>query len=518
MTFSVTVVSLTQVTYQWYCGNTSIPDATGASLTLNSVSSKNAGSYYVNLVNGGGSVNSGAATLTVTYSAPTANDNSYSVLENVSKTVAAPGVLANDTDPNGLSLSAVLASNVSHGALSLNANGGFTYLPGTNYFGTDSFSYLATDGMATSSVATVALTILAPPTITNQPQSQVVANNTNASFSVGAYGSATLHYQWWFGNSALSGATSSTLTINPAQTNNDGNYWVVVTNSEGSVTSAVATLNVASAPIASTSGASNITTNAATLNALINPQGLLTTYVFMYGTTTNYGSATAEISILGGLLNVAVSVNITGLSPGTTYHYCVVATSLSGVSTGPDQVFTTAFPPPLASALLVTNVTAGSATLGAMLNPLGTTAGYYFQYGVTTNNCSCTATNNMIAGMINSLVGMSVTGLASGTKYYYSMVAVSSGGTTVTTNGTFTTLSIPAVQLNGAPTPLGQGQKRMQLSLTSVTGATFTVLGSKDLVHWASLGTMTETSPGQYVFTDSELATNPSCYYRLESQ
>ena len=62
-------------------------------------------------------------------------------------TVAAAGVLTNDTDPEGDPLTAILASGVANGALTFNANGGFTYTPNPNFNGSDSFTYKANDGV-----------------------------------------------------------------------------------------------------------------------------------------------------------------------------------------------------------------------------------------------------------------------------------------------------------------------------------------------------------------------------------
>ena len=67
--------------------------------------------------------------------------------------MAAPGVLANDTDPDGDPLTAVLVTGPSHGTLTLNANGSFTYTPAANFTGTDSFTYRASDGTLNSSPA-----------------------------------------------------------------------------------------------------------------------------------------------------------------------------------------------------------------------------------------------------------------------------------------------------------------------------------------------------------------------------
>ena len=89
---------------------------------------------------------------------PVANNDSYLFSENTTLTVAAPGVLANDTDTAGYTLTAVLATSPVHGTLTLSANGGFVYVPATNYSGSDSFAYYASDGTSNSSVATVTLT------------------------------------------------------------------------------------------------------------------------------------------------------------------------------------------------------------------------------------------------------------------------------------------------------------------------------------------------------------------------
>ena len=90
---------------------------------------------------------------------PVAVADSYTTAEDTAKTVAAPGVLANDTDADGNALTAVKATDPAHGALTLNANGSFTYTPATNYNGTDSFTYKAYDGTSYASAVTVSLTI-----------------------------------------------------------------------------------------------------------------------------------------------------------------------------------------------------------------------------------------------------------------------------------------------------------------------------------------------------------------------
>jgi VCBS repeat-containing protein len=96
---------------------------------------------------------------TTTNQAPVAGADSYSTPEDTPLTVAAPGVLGNDSDPDHDTLTAVLESGPTHGNLTLNSNGSFSYTPAANYNGSDSFTYHASDGTQGSNSATVTLTI-----------------------------------------------------------------------------------------------------------------------------------------------------------------------------------------------------------------------------------------------------------------------------------------------------------------------------------------------------------------------
>ena len=91
--------------------------------------------------------------------APVANGDSYTTDFGKPLTVAAPGVLANDSDADGNTLSASLAAPPAHGSVVLNVDGGFTYTPQAGYSGSDSFTYKASYGTATSAPATVAITV-----------------------------------------------------------------------------------------------------------------------------------------------------------------------------------------------------------------------------------------------------------------------------------------------------------------------------------------------------------------------
>ena len=91
--------------------------------------------------------------------APVAVNDSFSVDEDHTLTVAAPGVLGNDTDVDSTTLTALLASGPTNGTLTLNADGSFSYAPNQNFNGSDSFTYKANDGQLDSNLATVSLTV-----------------------------------------------------------------------------------------------------------------------------------------------------------------------------------------------------------------------------------------------------------------------------------------------------------------------------------------------------------------------
>ncbi len=97
------------------------------------------------------------------------------------------------------------------------------------------------------------------PIFVLQPQSQTVYQGSSVTFSSSAIGTPNPSYQWRFNNANIGGATGSSYTINPVNTNNAGNYTVVASNTSGSVTSVVAVLTVATSQ--ATLSGSTVTNN-----------------------------------------------------------------------------------------------------------------------------------------------------------------------------------------------------------------------------------------------------------------
>jgi hypothetical protein len=98
---------------------------------------------------------------------PVAAPDSYTINQDTTLHVAAPGALGNDSDVDGDALTAHLTSPASHGSAALNADGSFTYTPNAGFAGIDSFSYKANDGHADSNIVTVTIHVLdtQPPDI-----------------------------------------------------------------------------------------------------------------------------------------------------------------------------------------------------------------------------------------------------------------------------------------------------------------------------------------------------------------
>ncbi len=133
------------------------------------------------------------STITMTNVAPVAYWDNYTAAEDtvLNISTSAAGVLSNDVDADGNNIMAVLDTGVSHGTLTLNANGSFLYTPGANYTGTDSFTYHANDGALDSNIVTVAINITPvndAPVAAND--AYVVAEDT--LLNVSTYGTGVL--------------------------------------------------------------------------------------------------------------------------------------------------------------------------------------------------------------------------------------------------------------------------------------------------------------------------------------
>ncbi len=210
-------------------------------------------------------------------------------------------------------------------------------------------------------------------------------------------------------------------------------------------------------PKALTEGASAVTTTSAMISGSVDPGSTgpnsATTYYFQYGPTTSYGEQLplAPGTIGEGTTAVEKTASLTGLAPGTTYHYRIVATNdINAVeplepqsSYGQDGTFTTTATPPILSGISVGGVTENSATVAATLDPDGLPTRYELQLANIPGLWQLAASGSASTPTPLSLPAESLT---PGTTYYYKLTASNADDTEspASAEGAFTTTPAPA--------------------------------------------------------------------------
>jgi hypothetical protein len=197
-----------------------------------------------------------------------------------------------------------------------------------------------------------------------------------------------------------------------------------------------------------TNAPASITTTGATLKGTINPNGTSTTVTFDYGTSTSYGTTvTADQSPVTGTTAVSVSKAITGLNPGTVYHYRVKGLSGGITTNGDDQVFTTVYTTPStqATTILLPSNSAGTQLNVSWTNGNGSNRVLFMKQGAgvitnPTNDSTYTPSSNW------SSVGSQL-----GTSGYYCIYNGTGNNVTVTNSTPEVLYTIQAFEYNGTP-------------------------------------------------------------------
>jgi hypothetical protein len=210
---------------------------------------------------------------------------------------------------------------------------------------------LVISGAAIAGVAYAA----SSPTVATGSTSSITTSSVVLHATVNPNGAKTsVHFDYGLTNQY--GSSTSNKTVNGSKTvsvtvkasgllpGTVYHYRVVATNRFGTTSGSDRQFKTAGnpPPDAATGGTANVTTNSATLAGVVNPHGAKTTYAFQWGLTTTYTYSTQPAAVPAGNAPVIVAQTLTGLQPGTLFHYRIVAFHGSTVfAAGADATFIT---------------------------------------------------------------------------------------------------------------------------------------------------------------------------------
>jgi phosphodiesterase/alkaline phosphatase D-like protein len=184
-------------------------------------------------------------------------------------------------------------------------------------------------------------------------------------------------------------------------------------------------------PDTTTGAASGVGKTTATVHGHVDPAGAgnITACEFEYGTEVSYGHSAPCAPAAPYSTPTEVSAELSGLTPGVTYHYRVDASNAQGQNQGADQTFNTLSPPKIESES-ANGITRDAATLAAQIDPAGETTTYKFEYSVSATGETLNAPVTTIKGAaalegIEPQTASVSTGavLTQNTTYYYRVVA-----------------------------------------------------------------------------------------------
>ncbi|MDB6123182.1 MAG: Conserved repeat domain protein [Pedosphaera sp.] len=400
ITFSVFAAGTDPLFFQWRLNGVNVPDATNRFITLNNIQTSFAGNYSLLITNAFGSLVSSNAVLTV-YTPPSITVPPVTQVvmagSNAVFSVTAQGSAPlkyqwkyNGNNLPGASNSSLVITNVQL------ANAG-------------SYAVVVSNSLGIATSPNAILSVTAPPTIINPPQSQSVLVGMNTQFTVNASGSLPLYYQWQFNSTDLAGATGSNLNLNNVLTNQAGIYGVIISNTFGTVTSPTASLTV-NVP-------AQITTQPQDQNAIAGTN--VTISVTAMGTAPlSYQWRFNGTNIAGALSSDLVLSNVQLSHAGS---YSVTVSNAFNFTTSSNAILTVFAPP-----LMIVQPQSLTVSAGSDVVLSGTASGYPLAYqwqfngmalaGATNSNLTLPNVQSANAGdyvlVVSNFLGMATSDVA----------------------------------------------------------------------------------------------------------
>ncbi len=228
-------------------------------------------------------------------------------------------------------------------------------------------------------------------------------------------------------------------------------YRVLATNATGTSTGASEhfTTPATQPPVVEGESVFAVLALSATVQGQVNPEFQETTCQFLYGTDPTLAGATSvpcSPEALGAAGSpVEATAALTGLQPGTTYYYRVLATNATGPTEGPIEQFATHVAPAIAASE-VGSITRTTAVITGEVDPHELPTEYFIEYGPHEPHGAVGSPTRVVKlpaepSGPQPIAAQTLEELTAATTYHYRLTAVNEAGTTRSPEGTFTTAS-----------------------------------------------------------------------------
>ena len=381
-------------------------------------------------------------------------------------------------------------------------------------------------------------TMTLPPMANTDSATAVTAYSATMNGTINAFNLSTV-VTFEYGKTAAYGNTvtanqspvngivnvNADYNLSGLEPNTTYHYRIIAANITGTVYGTDTSFTTTElAPVVFTDSASSVTHNSAVLNGRANAGNSATSVYFEFGLTTAYGTIVSAIpSTLNGLITTAISYNLTGLVPNSTYHFRAFAVNNAGTTYGADSILMTTMLAPSATTLAATAITTNSGILNGIVNANNSTATVTFEYGLTTAYGNIvTASPSPVNGYTATNVSYNLSGLKHSTTYHFRVIAVNGIGTANGNDISFTTADSLSVLTTTAATSITENSAISGGNITDDGGLSILKRG----VCWStshnpdsSLSTKTSDGSGTGTFSSNltGLTYNTTYYIRSYS-
>jgi len=266
--------------------------------------------------------------------------------------------------------------------------------------------------------------------------------------------------------------------------------------------------------VATTGSASELTPTSVRLSGSASPNGFDATAWLLWGTSPELTNSSPAVALGNGTDPVSVSQTLSGLQPGTTYYYQLVATNLYGASLGTLLSFVTPTnAPPTLSDFTNLTIPAGvsSAPIPFVVGDAETPPSSLVVTALALDSNLIPASGVMVTGAGPNRV-LTITPAAGQTGSTAVVVLVSDG--LAVTAKSFTATVTP--NLSSSFTGISRQPGGILLQGTGNFGQGYTVQVSTNLTDWSALTNLSVAPNGAFQFLDSN-PTAPARFYRLRS-